>query len=334
VLNFERTLGGARIYVRDTVPPGDRVNSGDYDRYSGPLHWETDYKNSGPYARIADPGTHRLAVPPLRPGATYYLGVWSQTDTTFALSLTGEAPVVSLAGRLAFYGGLATGVLPPGAVAHYLIEAPADATRLKLYGTNAASVRYYLEQGTLATPGDRAHWSSSWANPQVNLALSPAGWPWRPGHAYYVAATNTGDTEQPFVLRVDGHNAATEDEDADGLPDAWEVAHFGSTWQYSGLSDPDADGVSNLDEFRNGTNPRVADLPMLEQSAALADGTFRFLFVGPLNGRYRAEYRTNLHLGAWQTLVTFTNVGGATWITDTNTAASGQRYYRAVPVRP
>jgi hypothetical protein len=44
------------------------------------------------------------------------------------------------------------------------------------------------------------------------------------------------------------------DSDRDGLPDTWKVTHFPTTPQYSG-GDPDSDGVSNLDEFFDGTDP-------------------------------------------------------------------------------
>ncbi len=45
------------------------------------------------------------------------------------------------------------------------------------------------------------------------------------------------------------------DLDRDGLADAWEMNYFGSLTNQTGSQDFDADGVSNLDEFREGTNP-------------------------------------------------------------------------------
>jgi hypothetical protein len=47
---------------------------------------------------------------------------------------------------------------------------------------------------------------------------------------------------------------ALVDVDGDGLADAWEMAHFGSLNQ-NGAEDRDGDGVSNLQEFRAGTDP-------------------------------------------------------------------------------
>jgi hypothetical protein len=44
------------------------------------------------------------------------------------------------------------------------------------------------------------------------------------------------------------------DSDGDGLADSWESLHFGNL-NSNGFGDPDGDGVSNLREFRAGTNP-------------------------------------------------------------------------------
>jgi alpha-tubulin suppressor-like RCC1 family protein len=45
------------------------------------------------------------------------------------------------------------------------------------------------------------------------------------------------------------------DSDNDGLPDAWEVVHFGNITSYSGYNDPDGDWITNTQEYENGSNP-------------------------------------------------------------------------------
>jgi hypothetical protein len=45
------------------------------------------------------------------------------------------------------------------------------------------------------------------------------------------------------------------DRDRDGLPDNWEIANFGDTTSQRSEGDPDGDGISNLDEFFEGTDP-------------------------------------------------------------------------------
>lgn len=52
----------------------------------------------------------------------------------------------------------------------------------------------------------------------------------------------------------------SRDEDGDGLPDEWEELHFGNIWQTNGDGDYDGDGVSDRDEFLNGTHPKQTNL--------------------------------------------------------------------------
>ena len=47
------------------------------------------------------------------------------------------------------------------------------------------------------------------------------------------------------------------DIDADGINDAWEILYFGSITACNPNADPDGDGLTNLEEYRLGTNPRI-----------------------------------------------------------------------------
>jgi hypothetical protein len=53
---------------------------------------------------------------------------------------------------------------------------------------------------------------------------------------------------------VPANNPATLDTDGNGLPDQWEVANFGHLG-VDPSADPDGDGVTNLNEYKNGTDP-------------------------------------------------------------------------------
>jgi hypothetical protein len=44
------------------------------------------------------------------------------------------------------------------------------------------------------------------------------------------------------------------DKDHDGLPDTWEVQHFGNL-TYGPIDDPDHDSYTNLQEYQKGTDP-------------------------------------------------------------------------------
>lgn len=71
-----------------------------------------------------------------------------------------------------------------------------------------------------------------------------------------LAFTNLTFFESPVVVAVDS--------DGDGLPDTWEILYaldpFDATGINGGDGDPDLDGISNLQEFLGGTDPRIPDI--------------------------------------------------------------------------
>ena len=78
-------------------------------------------------------------------------------------------------------------------------------------------------------------------------------------------ADPSGATVNPATFQVDGATSAvanyvlqSQDSDADGLPDWWELRYFGSL-AYSGTDDPDGDGYNNAYEYAFGMSPTVAD---------------------------------------------------------------------------
>lgn len=70
------------------------------------------------------------------------------------------------------------------------------------------------------------------------------------------------------------------DSDQDGMDDAWENQRIGNTDQ-DGDDDADLDGITNLDEYLNGSNPAAADhvptVPVISQPADQAEVTAQTL---------------------------------------------------------
>ncbi|HVE41897.1 MAG TPA: metallophosphoesterase [Planctomycetota bacterium] len=63
-----------------------------------------------------------------------------------------------------------------------------------------------------------------------------------------------GSPKTATVTIADNDNP-TADADGDGLPDTWEVTHFGNTTSQNGGGDPDHDGATNAEEYAAGTDP-------------------------------------------------------------------------------
>ena len=76
------------------------------------------------------------------------------------------------------------------------------------------------------------------------------------------------------------------DTDGDGLPDRWERSYFSSVAAWGPADDPDADGLSNMEEYRGGSDPtRAASRPEDKDADGLPDmweiAHFGFLGYGP-----------------------------------------------------
>ncbi len=72
----------------------------------------------------------------------------------------------------------------------------------------------------------------------------------------YIANDGSATSSKTATIVVHPH----DDIDGDGLNDDWEREHFGNLDQ-DAFGDFDGDGISNLTEFENGTNPAVPDGP-------------------------------------------------------------------------
>ena len=70
------------------------------------------------------------------------------------------------------------------------------------------------------------------------------------------AVVNLGQLKRvfSFVPLLAAPSGPEEDRDGDNMPDVWELAHWGNLLP-GPSDDPDADGVDNLTEYRQGRNP-------------------------------------------------------------------------------
>ena len=202
-ITFSQQQGDVTMYVRDTVPPGNKQAQ---DWYFDYLDWASDNKNNGPYQSYDTPGTYSVVVPPVRPGHTYYVGFRAVNDASFSFSSATEggdfgAPIV-----IPFYGGTSTLEIPAGGMQLFRVDVPADATRWIYSSTHSNDVQVFMEQGTVPYLDYTADWQSGGSADSGfdYYLLYPNNWPWVPNKSYYIVATNMSDVAQSITIANTG----------------------------------------------------------------------------------------------------------------------------------
>ena len=156
-----------------------------------------------------------------------------------------------------------------------------------------------------------------------------------------IASTGYGDdpvnwqATSPTAGRVNAGSGPL-DTDRDGLPDEWEAAHgldaTDATGDNSASGDPDGDGMTNLQEYLSGTDPRDALSYLRIESIGAAGAATRIRFNAVAGKTYTVQYRDQVDRGRWSKLtdVPAQPSTGEIEMMDPVAATNVTRFYRLV----
>jgi hypothetical protein len=146
-------------------------------------------------------------------------------------------------------------------------------------------------------------WSATNSAPTPAPAVATVVWTNRgaAGPCYVGIRGYLTFTTGAYSLAVRSLNGT--DSDADGLPDVWELQHFG-TLTNAAAGDVDEDGFSNGQELLAFTAPTNKNSALQLESIQPTNGATRILWQAAPYGTYRLSATTNLLLGTWSNLAT------------------------------
>jgi uncharacterized repeat protein (TIGR03806 family) len=145
-----------------------------------------------------------------------------------------------------------------------------------------------------------------------------------------VSAVNDGALNTSTFDFVRVNSAATTDSDFDGMPDSFELANgFNRFNGNDAAQDADADGMTNLQEYLAGTNPRNVNSVLRITRVNRFSNDLVLSFLGGTGKTFVIERGTNLPILNWLTL---TNVASGAnsnvTVTNRNGVTAPREFYR------
>jgi hypothetical protein len=121
--------------------------------------------------------------------------------------------------------------------------------------------------------------------------------------------------------------SATDDQNANGLPDWWEEFYFGSPTAADPAADNDGDRMTNAAEFIAGADPLDPNSRLAVTASSVGPGGFSMSFPTVAGKVYAVEYSETL--AGWSVLLSgIAGTGRLVEFNDPSAAGTSQRFYR------
>jgi len=172
---------------------------------------------------------------------------------------------------------------PPIATGTNLVLVGFDPTNIALTGTDPGDRPLTFQTLTIPTHGllsalDTSTWQTVYTPVRGFIGTD----------AFDFAAADGLNTSLPATVSIAVQ--AQSDTDGNGLPDYWEQLYFGSITGADPNADGDTDGVSNIQEYLAGTNPKDSNSVLRMCSMLTTSGWYVVDWDSVGGTRYRVEY--------------------------------------------
>jgi hypothetical protein len=128
--------------------------------------------------------------------------------------------------------------------------------------------------------------------------------------------------------------AANGDRDGDGMPNDWELLYgFNPDSATDAALDSDSDRLSNVDEFRTGTDPKNAS-SRFELDVAREGSAASMMFQAVSGKTYSVQYCDDLGPRTWLKLRDVSEAAGAVTVNDPAPLVKGRFYRLVTPAIP
>ena len=225
------------------------------------------------------------------------------------------------------------GLVTPGGVPS-VSNLNADAistTTANLTGTlnpKGAAVTFYVLYGTAAQYGSAtASQIVPGETTAVPLAQALSGLRSYTAYHYQIVAANSTGV---FASADQSFTTAAGDRDGDGIPDDWEVQHgLNADDAADALLDADGDGLTNLQEFTAGTDPRNGASRLQIVATRMGLDGFEIAFTTAAGRKYRLEATDVLYAPTWTVVAdNVIGTGAVVSVVDESLSGTAQRFYR------